>query len=251
MRLALIPLRTQVKDPPTNLRHLQEQLAEAGRQRADLVCFPECTLTGYLYEEEDLGHFAEAIPGPTTRALGRLARQYGLWLCFGLVEKEGARFYSTALLLDRSGRIALRHRKVHEQPPYAVGDRVQSLPTELGRLSMLLCGDLFDDQVVRQIDPATDLLFVPMNRSFDGLSPDAARWEREERQAYLQAVRAAGVTTAIVNALEAGTEGPAFGGALLVAADGQLLAESPHGTEEMAVCDLAGVMASRPGQAWQ
>jgi len=132
---------------------------------------------------------------------------------------------------------------VHEKPPYAVGDGVRSLPTELGRLSVLICGDLFDEGVVRQIDPALDLLLVPMNRSFDGASPDAARWEREERAVYIEAVRAAGVTTAIVNALEVGTEEVAFGGALLVAGDGRLLAESPHGTEEMVVYDLKGVFA--------
>lgn len=240
MRIALIPLQTRYRDPAANLRHLEERLDEAERHRPDLVVLPECTLTGYLYEEEDLARFAEPVPGPTTQEMARLARQHGFWLCFGLVERVGALFYNTALLLDRRGHIALRHRKVHEKPPYALGESVRSLPTELGHLSVLICGDLFDEAVARQIDPSTNLLLVPMNRSFDGASPDAARWEREERGVYIEAVRAIGLTTAIVNALEEGTEEPAFGGALLVAGDGRVLAESPHGTEEMVIYDWTG-----------
>jgi len=40
-----------------------------------------------------------------------------------------------------------------------------------------------------------------------------------------------GVTTLIVNALEINTDDPSFGGAMIVSADGELLAESPHGTD--------------------
>ncbi len=82
-----------------------------------------------------------------------------------------------------------------------------------------------------------DLLIVPMARGFAGRSPDWQRWEREERQVYLDAVAKVGVATVIVNALEIGEEEPSFGGALVVGADGSLLAESPHGTDEILVHD--------------
>ncbi len=58
-----------------------------------------------------------------------------------------------------------------------------------------------------------DLLLVPIARSFDEQSPDPERWEREERQVYLDGVKAVGVTTAIVNALEIDADDlPDFGG---------------------------------------
>lgn len=70
-----------------------------------------------------------------------------------------------------------------------------------------------------------------MSRSFDGRSPDPDRRWREERQAYLDAVRRAGWPAAVVNALEGLPSEGAFGGALVVGADGTLLAESLHGTD--------------------
>lgn len=71
-----------------------------------------------------------------------------------------------------------------------------------------------------------------MARGFDKRSPDTERWLREKRQVYLDGVKAVGMTTAIVNALEVAEENASFGGALIVDKDGRVLAESPHGTDE-------------------
>jgi len=239
MRILLLPLRTRFRDPDANFRHLEERFAEVGRYNPDLVCLPECTLTGYVYEVGDLRRFAEPIPGPTTGRLGGLARRYGVFLCFGLVEAAGVEVYDSALLLDRQGRILLRHRKIEERSPFACGRTVGAVDTELGRLSMLICGDLFNKDAIAQVDRSTDLVIVPMARSFDGRSPDGKRWESEERKAYLNAVRALGLTTALVNSFEIGEELPSFGGALVVDGRGNILAESEHGTDQIITCDLS------------
>lgn len=160
-------------------------MKEVASPRPDLVCLPEVTLTGYLYEEDDLRRFAEPIPGPTTEQMGKLAQNYGISLCFGLIEVAGPRIYDSAVLLDRNGEIVLRHRKIEELPPFARGDSVSTVDTELGRLCIIICGDLFNVDVVRRLDRSVDLLLIPLARSFDGSSPDPERWEREERRAYL------------------------------------------------------------------
>lgn len=239
MRICLLPLRTRYRDPSGNLRHLEERLREVAPHRPDLVCLPECTLTGYLYEEQDLERFAEPVPGPTTERMGELACRYEIFLCFGLLEVAGSQYYDAAVLLDRDGRIILHHRKIEEHPPFALGHEVKAVDTELGRLSVVLCGDLFNEDVIWQVDRDVKLLLVPIARSFEGKSPDPERWEREERQVYLDGVEAVGVTTAIVNALEIDAEElPDFGGALLVDGSGRLLAESPHGTDAPLIYDL-------------
>jgi predicted amidohydrolase len=239
MRLCLLPLRVRYRDPQRNFRHLEERLSELARSKLDLVCLPECALTGYLYDESDLKKFAEPIPGPTTERMGELARNYKIFLCFGLLEAESDNFFNSAVLLDRRGRILLHHRKICEHPPFTNGTTVQTVETELGRLAVLICGDLFDEEATSQLDHSVDLLLVPMARGFDGRSPDPERWEREERKVYLDGVRAVGVTTAIVNSLEIDAdELPDFGGALLVDGAGRMLAESPHGTDKALVYEL-------------
>lgn len=132
---------------------------------------PECTLTGYLYKEEDLERFAEPIPGPTTARMRELVRRYRVFLCFGLLEVAGSRYYDSAVLLDREGRIVLHHRKIEEHPPFTLGEEVKAVDTELGRLSVVICGDLFNDDVVGQIDRSVDLLLVRSRAPSTGRPP--------------------------------------------------------------------------------
>ncbi len=239
MRLCLIPLCIEPGSPTDNTQRFNTILDQVREQHPDLVCLPECSFTGYMYEEADLTRFAEPIPGPTTAEMSRLARLHAVYLCFGLLESTPQGVYDTAILLDKSGAIASIHRKLSEKPPFVNGTAVTSVETELGKLGMLVCADLFEAEVVAQLNPALKLLLVPTARSFDGQSPDLLRWEKEERQVYLDAVREAGVPTAIVNTLESGPAASLFGGALVVNAQGELLAESPHGSDEILIYDFA------------
>jgi predicted amidohydrolase len=238
MRLCLIPLHIEPGSPAENIRRFSTILDQVREQHPDLVCLPECSFTGYMYEDADLARFAEPVPGPTTAEMARLAQVHGVYLCFGLLESTPQGVYDTALLLDRRGIIISHHRKLSEKPPFINGTAVESVGTEFGRLGMLVCADLFAEEVVARLDPALKLLLVPTARSFDGQSPDRARWEREERQSYLDAVHHTGVSAAITNTLETSPEDALFGGALLVSAQGELLAESPHGSDEILIYDL-------------
>jgi predicted amidohydrolase len=240
MRVCLIPLKIEVKNPAANLRHFEQRLAEIARHQPDLICLPECAFTGYLYEESDLEKFAESIPGETTAVISRLARENHCYICSGMLEKAKEGIYSSAVLFDKFGKIALVHRKISEQPPFATGNNVQVIDTELGRLSILLCGDLFDDAVKNKLgDKQAEFLLLLLARSFDGKSPDLERWLKEERQAYADEVRKVGSTALIVNSLEDSSLPEAsFGGAMIISPDGEILAESTHGTDEVLLFDL-------------
>ncbi|RMG27203.1 MAG: carbon-nitrogen hydrolase family protein, partial [Methanobacteriota archaeon] len=122
MRIALVPLKTKPKQPRKNLRHLETILASLGDAQPDLIVLPECTLTGYVYEESDLAQFAEPIPGQTVATFAQLARQYKANICFGMIEREGERVYDSGVLLDREGQVILAQRKMSEKPPFQNGE---------------------------------------------------------------------------------------------------------------------------------
>lgn len=238
MRICLLPLKIEPRNPAANIRHFQQRLAEVASYAPDLVCLPECAFTGYLYEPHDLEWYAEPIPGETTAAVATLAQAYHCALCFGMLECAGGEFYSSVILIDGSGRIALVQRKMSEQPPCAAGDDIHVANTAAGRLAILICGDLFDEDARMKLRRRADLVIVPLARSFDGISPDPARWLREERQAYVDAVKTLEVTALIVNALEDPAQPEAsFGGAMVIGPRGDILAESPHGTDEALMFD--------------
>lgn len=242
MRVCLIPLRIEVRNPSGNLQHFQQRLKEVSHHQPDIVCLPECAFTGYLYDEQDFQKFAESIPGQTTLAVSLLAKEYHCYICFGMLEKAPEGVYSSAVLINKTGEIVFVHRKICEQPPFTNGSEVKAIDTELGRLSVLLCGDLFEDEVKAKLDQRSDALILPLARSFDGKSPDLERWLKEERQAYADEVRKVGVTGLIVNLLEKSSEPEAaFGGAMIISPSGEILAESQHGTDEALIYDLVSV----------
>ena len=238
MRLCLIPLKTMPRQPHENLERLRIRLEQASRFRPDLVCLPECTLTGYLYETADFTRFAEPADGPTTIAMAGLARQYHTHLCFGFLESSPEGAYNSAVFLDRNGSVLHLHRKISEKPPFLNGQTIESFDTSLGRLVVLICGDLFQSGLEEKVSRDTKLALVPMSRSFDSVSPNPQRWQSEERQVYLDAVRDLGIPAAIVNALDDASNDVAFGGALLVNGQGELLAESPHGSDDILLWEV-------------
>jgi predicted amidohydrolase len=166
-----------------------------------------------------------------------LACSFHVFLCYGFLEASPEGIYNSATLLDKNGRILHTHRKVVEKMPFVSGQSFESINTKFGRLGIVICGDLFTGEPQNYFED-TSLVLMPMSRCFDGLSPDPERWQRQERQVYLDAVRGVGIPTAIVNALDDNAEEISFGGALMVDRKGNLLTESPHGSDELLIWEM-------------
>ena len=63
--------------PEENLARAVQRVEEAAREGARVVCLPELFRSQYFCQREDAAFFdlAETIPGPTTEALGQVARE--------------------------------------------------------------------------------------------------------------------------------------------------------------------------------
>jgi predicted amidohydrolase len=151
MRACIVPLKIESRNPITNLQNFKIQMELIARWEPDLICLPECTITGYLFEEGDLSQFAEPIQGPMVTRMIDIARKYQVYLCFGLLEHSPTGVFDSAVLLDRQGQILCLQRKNAEKPPFINGTLVESVKIEFGKMSILICGDLFNDEVLRKI----------------------------------------------------------------------------------------------------
>lgn len=225
-------------DVAANLNLMVRMAQTAADAGADVVLFPEAALTG-LINVDDPGRdlpLGQPVPGPATETLAAVAQAHKLWLGMGLLERDGARLYDTAVLLSPAGAIALKYRRItpgwhgrHADPAvYGHGTGVPVLRTPWGRLAFLLCGDLFDDELVHHVRALElDFLLLPFARSFDDGVCDQVRWDQEELGAYAARIRIVGVTTLLVNYLDAGDlkDDNSFGGAWLVSSAGEVLAQ--------------------------
>jgi len=137
-----------------NCRQFEPLIAEAARQKADLVVLPETlTATG-----NGLGYAqaAEPIPGPSTDYFGELARRHGLHLVAGLVERQGALVFNTAVLLGPDGRLLGKYRKVtlprtEIEAGVAPGTDYPVFDTAIGKIGIMICYDGFFPEPARQL----------------------------------------------------------------------------------------------------
>jgi N-carbamoylputrescine amidase len=140
-------------DPRDNLQKAETRVAEAARQGAALVCLPELFRSRYFAQREDARLFdlAEPVPGPSTDALGRVAKQSGVVVIVPVFERRAAGLYhNTAAVIDADGRVAGLYRKMHipDDPAYyekfyfAPGDLgFRAFDTRVGRIGALVCWD--------------------------------------------------------------------------------------------------------------
>ena len=121
-------------------------LFRLGEQKADIVCLPEgitVVNTGQKYMD-----VSEPVPGPSTRFLGKLAKKYNMYIIAGIYEREGVAVYNTAVLLDRSGVLAGKYRKVclpreEIERGLTPGDSFPVFDTDFGRIGIMICWDVF------------------------------------------------------------------------------------------------------------
>jgi beta-ureidopropionase len=140
-----------------------EHLHTAGQSGVDIACLPE----------EFSGTKAEPVPGPTTNAVGELARQYHMYVICPIREQAGDREYNTAVLLDRKGQVAGYYRKVFVfwgEGVHCSTEGVKVFETDFGRISILTCFDLNYPELWQRCDDLdADIVFWPS--AYGGGSP--------------------------------------------------------------------------------
>lgn len=161
-RAAVVQAGTTWLDTERTLQQLSDWTATAAREGARIVVFPEAFLGGYP-KGHDFGvrvgqrtsdgrelyrqyvQSAITVPGPGTEYLGKLARDFAVYLVVGIVERMGATLYCTALFFDPLGHLLGFHRKLMPTAMERViwgngdGSTLPVFPTSLGKIGAVIC----------------------------------------------------------------------------------------------------------------
>ena len=234
-------------DREGNFRRIEYALESAEKQGAQLACFPETAVLGWVNPEAH--KLADPIPGPTSERIAELARKHKLMICIGLAEKAGDELYDSVILVGTDGKIFAKHRKINTlaellDPPYARGtaDEIRVVKTPIGRVGMLICADTFKDELVQAAgEQSPDLLLVPY-----GWAADKSEWPEHAKQlaAWVSATaKRAGcpvVGTDLVGRITSGPwTGKTYGGQSVVAdREGKVLTILRDRDAEVRVIDL-------------
>ncbi len=167
VRVAVCQILVIDGDREGNLRRIEYALETAHAQHAQIATFPESSILGW--ENPDAHTLATPIPGADSDRLAALARQYSLMIAIGLDEKDGGRLYDSAILMDKTGRLLWKHRKLNVlpelmEPPYSTGtsDDIGAVETEFGHIGVIICADTFVDEFAQKVASLKpDLMLVP------------------------------------------------------------------------------------------
>jgi N-carbamoylputrescine amidase len=260
--VGLIQMRC-TKDAAENLFRASEKVREASQRGAQIVCTQELFRSEYFCRTEDAALFdlAEAVPGPTTDALARVARENKVALVASFFERRAAGMYhNTCAVIDADGSFLGKYRKMHipDDPLYyekfyfAPGDLgFPNFDTRYGRIAVQICWDQWYPEGARAVSlGGAQVIFYPTSigwhpkekAEFGAAQLDA--WRTIQRGHAI----ANGVYVAVVNRV--GFEGdPAqgdpgidfWGNSFVADPFGQVVAEASNDAEEVLVveCDSA------------
>ncbi|HED64108.1 MAG TPA: carbon-nitrogen hydrolase family protein [Planctomycetes bacterium] len=232
-------------DRGENLERGLAAAREAAAAGAEVIAFAELAFERFLPQvrasDETLAR-AETIPGPTTEAFSKLARETGTVFVLNLFERDGPRTFDSSPVIDADGRILGTQRMLHiteyegfhEQGFYAPGDLgAPVFETAKGRIGVAICYDRHYPEVLRALALAGAELVVVPQAGAVGEWPEGL-YEAEMRVAAFQN----GVFCALANRVGEEEHLTFAGESFVCDPAGRILARAGEGTEETLFADL-------------
>jgi N-carbamoylputrescine amidase len=251
-------------EPQLNLEKALARIEEAAGRGAQVVCLQELFRSRYPCQSEDVRFFdlAEPIPGPTTEALSAVAAARKVAVIGSIFERRAAGIYhNTAVIIDATGKIAGRYRKMHipDDPRYyekfyfTPGDLdFAAYPTAYAKVGVLVCWDQWFPEAARLTALAgAQVLFYPTAIGWHRAEVPEVRKRQRDAWETIQRSHAIsnGIFVAAANrvGVEDGLE--FWGGSFVADPFGEVIGRAGTGDETLVVeCDLRKIEETR--QNW-
>jgi nitrilase len=162
IKAAVVQAAPILFDTPKTVDKLAELTREAAGKGANLVVFPEAFVGGYPKGldfgarlgsrtpegREDFRRYHDSaidLPGSEAARIGDIARDNGVHLVVGVIEREGGTLYCSTLTYAPSGKLLYKHRKLMptalERLVWGFGDgsTIGVVDTAIGRIGSVIC----------------------------------------------------------------------------------------------------------------
>lgn len=146
MKVALISLDQKWEDKTYNMQRCAELATRAAVCGADLVIYPEMTLTGFTMNTQLSAEDPEQ--SPSLNAFGALAKKHGISLVAGLAVSNGSKAANTLVAFSGSGQEQARYVKIHpfsfagEDHYFQPGNQLTKMQMPEFKLGFSICYDL-------------------------------------------------------------------------------------------------------------
>jgi predicted amidohydrolase len=242
-RVAVVQMSPCIGERGHNRQVIVHRIAQAAQTGASLIVFPECAVSGYVFDSAAYAQrAAETVPGETSDAIAVACQQFGVYAVVGMLERDRKTrgMYNSAILVGPSGIVGV-YRKCH-LPVMGVdryirqGNELPVFELPFARIGVLICYDLrFPEAARLQCLRGADMLVIPTNwpRGAESAPDFLTRARAWENRVFVVACNRVGV--------ERGTR--FIGRSQIVSPDGKLIAEADAESETMVCSDIDPALA--------
>ena len=233
--IALAQISCRVGDKRQNIETMKKMVKSAQRIHADLIAFPELSLTGYTVRDRAY-EMAETVPdGPSLQEIETLAKNANVHIIFGMIEKAAkaeAVLHNTAVLVGPKGYIGKyqkmylpTHSVFEEKRYFRPGYHTPIFQTDVGRIGLFICYDVYFPEVSRLLSVKGANLIVCISASpsvrrgfFETLTAARAM----ENSVFLAFVNLAGIEDGL----------QFWGGSRVIAPSGSIITQAKYDAED-------------------
>lgn len=255
LQLGLVQCKGDL-DPRKNLDYAITQIESLAASGAQIICLQELFRSQYFCQSNDQKYFelAESVPGPTSETLAQVARQRQVVVVASLFEKDGAKYYNTACVLDADGSFLGKYRKLHipddprnyysEMFYFTPGDLgIQPFQTRYAKIGVQVCWDQWFPEGARSLAlQGAQILFYPTAIGWQVKGQELLGKAEYEAWETVQRGHAISNTVFVAAVNRTGVENHLnfWGGSFVADPLGRILQRASHDQEENLIveCDL-------------
>jgi len=240
-------------DKQQNLQKAVGKVREAAQKGAQIICLQELFTSLYFCDVENYDNFqlAEAIPGPSTDELAKLAAELKVVIIASLFEKRAQGVYhNTTAILDADGAYLGKYRKMHipddpgfyEKFYFTPGDLgYKVFQTEYAKIGVLICWDQWYPEAARITAlMGAEILFYPTAIGWATSQDNATNTEQYNAWQTIQRSHSVANGVHVVSVNRVGQEGELkfWGGSFISNPFGSVLYQASHTDEEVIVQEI-------------
>lgn len=162
MKIALVSLNQAWEDKKANLDLCEKYIQKASDENADLIVFPEMTLTGF---STNIGLTAEDFENSETiQSFSLLAKQFNIGIVFGVVIKDENKALNKSMFVNNNGEVLGDYTKVHpfsfagEDKFFNAGNKLSIVNFQGVDFGLTICYDLRFPELYSALGKQTDVI---------------------------------------------------------------------------------------------
>jgi predicted amidohydrolase len=216
-------------DVDASLMDVKRALSWAQEKALDIVCLPECYLTGYSRSPEEAGaHSIELDSALFSRLMSEL-RQFDPVAILGLMERSGSELFNSAVIVER-GRVLGVYRKQHLiESAFSPGRESPVFERNGVRYGVNICYDAnFPEAAAALAARGAEAIFYPLNNGLPHAS--ARKWRSRHIEILSARARECSAWVISADVVERSATTTGYGCTAIVGPDGRVVERCPERT---------------------